>query len=258
MEYGICNLSVIPLREKASHKSEMVTQLLFGETYSIIQNYNDWLQIKCDHDQYYGWINRKQHTDISSIQHDKLKACEVSYVIDFVNTISKSNSQIPIFIGSKLYNFDGLNSKFLNQKYAFNGQAIAPGTFEWTDEKIIKTAKKYLNTPYFWGGRSVFGIDCSGFVQNLFHLFNHNLPRDAHQQAEVGDLVNFLKEARTGDLAYFSDELEQINHVGMLLNENQIIHASGCVKIDKIDHYGIFNESSKKYSHKLRIIKRLL
>ena len=123
---------------------------------------------------------------------------------------------------------------------------------------MIKNAFYFLNSPYLWGGRTPFGIDCSGFVQIAARLSGISLPRDTQEQAEEGEIINLISEAKPGDLAFFDNIDGRIIHVGIILENGQIIHASGKVRIDTIDHQGIFNEESKKYSHQLRVIKRII
>jgi gamma-D-glutamyl-L-lysine dipeptidyl-peptidase len=123
-------------------------------------------------------------------------------------------------------------------------------------ENIRQVALQYLDVPYLWGGKSFFGIDCSGFCQQVFRHFGINLPRDAYQQAEKGEVVGFLQEVVCGDLAFFDNEEGRITHVGLMLNTHEIIHASGKVRIDKIDHQGIINSETGVRTHQLRIIKR--
>jgi len=253
MDTGICFLSVIPVRESANDRSQMVTQLLFGETYKIIQQQEKWLKIMVTHDNYEGWIDRKQHQALN--EKEAVQNYAMSY--DLVHPLQNQDSHIPLLIGSKIHNYDGINAKLNKHKWTFNGKAINAKDLIFNDKRITKLVMKYLHAPYLWGGRSPFGIDCSGLTQNIFQFFNIKLPRDAYQQAAEGYAIGFVNEAKIGDLAFFGDE-EKITHVGIILENQKIIHASGKVRIDKIDHYGIFNETEKKYSHKLRIIKRII
>ena len=128
---------------------------------------------------------------------------------------------------------------------------------EFNVEVLVALGRPFLGTAYLWGGKSIFGVDCSGFVQQLYKLFGIFLPRDAYQQAEVGELVGFLQEAKLGDLAFFDNDEGRITHVGMLLSDRLIMHASGNVRIDPIDHAGIIHRITGKRTHHLRLIKRV-
>ena len=257
MNFGICTLSVIPCRKEPSSTSEMVTQLLFGETYTIIEDKEDWLNITTNFDQYPCWISAKQHTRLTQTEFNKLTnqtlSSELVQVIN--NTISQS--VFPITIGASLPNFKDNKVTIGEVSYSFEGQTTDI-TQKRSIEDLKQTAYVFLNAPYLWGGRSPFGIDCSGFTQLVYKLNGHILPRDASQQVELGVPLSFVEEAEAGDLAFFDNEQGAIVHVGMVLNNQHIIHASGSVRIDKFDHYGIFSSDTKKYTHMLRVIKKII
>lgn len=257
MSFGICSLSIIPCRKDPSSTSEMVTQLLFGETYTIIEDREDWLQITTNYDNYPCWISAKQHTRITDSDFKSLKVNLVSS--ELVQVINQSNDQMvfPITIGATLPNFKNGNLKIGDNSFAFEGQTN-DSSVKKTIKEIKETAYLFLNAPYLWGGRSPFGIDCSGFTQLVYKLNGYQLPRDASQQVEIGTALSFVEEAEAGDLAFFDNEEGNIVHVGIILENQQIIHASGCVRIDKFDHYGIFHSENKKYSHMLRVIKKVI
>jgi gamma-D-glutamyl-L-lysine dipeptidyl-peptidase len=248
-EKAICKISVIPVRAEHSDRSEIVSQLLFGETCTVIEKYENWCKIKCDWDDYEGWIDGKQ---IESLQKN-FKTEHLTFQL--AHSCHKQDNHIPLLLGSSLPDFDGLNFSYNKEKYIFNGITLKTGTDNL--DKIKKIAMKYHNAPYLWGGRSPFGIDCSGLTQMIYKFLDIKLPRDAYQQAEMGDVVNFAGEARTGDLAFFGNE-EKITHVGMIMENGNIIHASGYVRIDILDHVGIYNADIKKYTHKLKVIKRII
>ena len=159
-------------------------------------------------------------------------------------------------MGSSLSAFKNGKAFWRKNSVHFKGEIWNPEEVNITNKIIKQVAFKFLNTSYLWGGKSVFGIDCSGFTQMTYKFLNVPLPRDAWQQAEKGTVINFLQEAHCGDLAFFDSEAGNIIHVGILLNEHEIIHSSGKVRIDKIDTQGILNLESKQRTHKLRIIKR--
>ncbi len=257
MSYGICSLSVVPCRKEPSSTSEMVTQLLFGETYTIVEEGEEWHRIVTSFDNYPCWISAKQHSKLSEKEYSSLNSNLInSELVQIISDLS-TNSIFPITIGASLPNYKNKQTIFSNSSFLFEGQT-SDFTIKKTIKELKETAYLFLNAPYLWGGRSPFGIDCSGFTQLVFKLNGYKLPRDASQQVELGTPLSFVEEAEPGDLAFFDNEDGHIVHVGMVLENQQIIHASGCVRIDKFDHYGIFHSDNKKYSHMLRVIKKII
>lgn len=257
MNFGICLLSIIPCRKEASSTSEMVTQLLFGETYQIIENGEDWLKIITSFDNYPCWISRKQSFEISENEFKKIEPSVLNSELVQVIVNNQNETVFPITIGATLPNFANNLISVGSSSFTFEGNTINSSHKKNTQE-LKQTAYLFLNAPYLWGGKSPFGIDCSGFTQLVFKINGYNLPRDASQQVELGHPLSFVEEAMPGDLAFFDNEEGNIIHVGLIIDNQQIIHASGCVRIDKFDHYGIFNTDTKKYSHMLRVIKRII
>lgn len=249
IDKAICKISTSPIRAEHSDRSEMISQLLFGETCTVLDKHENWCKIKCDWDGYEGWLDCKQ---LDILQKD-VKTNHLSFQL--AHSCHQKDNHIPILLGSSLPHFDGINFSYNKEKFIFNGTTIE--TVETNFDRIKKIALKYHNAPYLWGGRSPFGIDCSGLTQMTYKFLNIPLPRDAYQQAELGQVVNFAAEAKTGDLAYFGNE-EKITHVGIILENGEILHASGFVRIDILDHIGIYNRETKKYTHKLKVIKRIV
>jgi len=241
---GICLLPVIPMRKKKSDKSEMINQILFGETFKILKQSSNWSHVELKHDKYQGWIDNKQYHAIKHSNKDFVISNKKTTNIK-VNSINQ-----PLILGSLIPKNKVLR-KELKISENLNFCKIEP-----INSWFIKIAKKYLNTPYLWGGRTPLGIDCSGYTQIVYRCFNINLPRDAYQQVEKGTPVLNLKDSQIGDLAFFGKS-KKITHVGIILDKNKIIHASGKVRIDSLDKKGIFNIDSKSYSHQLQTIKRV-
>ena len=238
MSYGICNLSVIPIRREGSHTSEMVSQLLYNEMYEVLDEKPGWKLIRTMSDHYEGWIQGIQHHEIGEQEVLALQAKE-SYIVDQPTITYKGKS---LSIGT-----------IVHEPVA--GSMTIPGRF--VPAMMIEFAQKLMDAPYLWGGRSIFGIDCSGFVQLCARAAGKLLPRDASEQVKEGELVYFLPEIQPGDLAFFGNEDGKIVHVGMMLDNERIIHASGKVRIDYLDQTGIFNKERNEHTHRLQVIKRI-
>jgi hypothetical protein len=253
MEYGICNLAIIPLRAEPSDKSEQVSQLLFGEAFEILEWKDRWVRVITAYDQYEGWIGRLQFVMLGHIAFKSLAQVPPPITYRAVTQAWKKpdNTVLYLPVSSSLVFLKGTTCHINNEKFEIIGEIGETAS-------IDVTAKSFLNTPYLWGGRTHYGIDCSGFTQTVYKLQGIHLRRDASMQAEQGDTVNSISEAKLGDLAFFDNDGGRITHVGLMLNDTDIIHASGRVKIDSIDSQGIYSEEQKKYTHKLRIIKRLV
>lgn len=260
MKYGICNLSVVPCRVEPSDRSEMVTQLLFGETVKIYEEKKgDWRRIKTSYDDYDCWVDKKQIEEISIEEFEEINSNSSGLSAELIHVIQNKETAefIPIVIGSSLPKYNKNKVSFGNSDFVFDGQVYHCDK-KSLKIKLVENAFLFLNTPYLWGGRSPFGIDCSGFSQLLYKLNGIKLPRDAYQQAKIGQTLSFVEESEAGDLAFFDNEEGNIIHVGMVLDNNRIIHASGKVRIDKLDHQGIYNVESNRYSHRLRLIKKII
>jgi hypothetical protein len=259
MQHGICLLSVVPCRKEPSGTSEMVTQLLFGDYYRVLTVQDDWLHIEIAYDLYHCWISIKQHFKITenSFKHLQKSPWPLNDALVSPITNQQSGQLIHLTLGASLPFLQAGQIRFENYAFAYEG-AVQDGSHKKSAEDILHTANQLLHAPYLWGGKSPFGIDCSGFTQVVYKLNGYKLPRDANQQVNLGEPLSFVEEAEAGDLAFFDNEEGRIVHVGILLNNQSIIHASGYVRVDKFDHYGIFNQDTGKYSHTLRVIKRLL
>ena len=255
---GICRLSIVPVRKEPAHNSEMVTQLLFGDHYKVLSVTPDrnWLHIMNYFDNYEGWIDVKQHKEISEEYFHDLINNELKISTDITTSILYRKKTLQIVMGSVLP-FANNELFDIEEHFAFNGESKDLG--QKRDFEFIRTiALKYLNTPYLWGGKTPFGIDCSGFVQMVFMISGYKLKRDTFEQVRQGLTVEELKNARPGDLAFFSDKEGKVRHVGIIFEENKIIHASGRVRIDILNQNGIFNDKNKIQTHKLNCIKRIL
>ena len=252
--FGICNLAIIPLRFEPSDKSEIVSQVLFGEHFEILEQLKQWSKIKLQYDDYEGWVDSKQYQIISETEYHQLSEDAIVLNADLVEYITAPNNLLlTITLGASL---SFLNHGDINtSNYNFEGTKIS-GTK--TKDCLLNTAFMFLNAPYLWGGKTPFGVDCSGFTQMVYKLNGYKLMRDASQQSKQGEALSFIEESEPGDLAFFDNEDGNIIHVGIIMEDNYIIHASGKVRIDRLDHLGIYNAEANKHTHKLRVIKKII
>jgi hypothetical protein len=257
MKKGICLLSMVPVRETASDRSQMLNQLLFGDRVDIKDQYKSWLLIESEDDTYAGWVDEHQITLLSEDEASNNIQANDFFLADDVVHLKSDKQALLVTLGSRLPGWDGQKVRVGNQEFVFE---VPPRIFTGVKNmsELIKMAHRYVGSPYLWGGRSLFGIDCSGFTQIVFRMAGHKLPRDSADQAMLGTTINFIHEAKAGDLAFFENEEAQIVHVGILLGDGFILHASGEVRKDRVDHEGIYNENLHRYTHKLRIIKRVV
>lgn len=242
MEYGICHLAIVPCRKEPSDRSEMVSQFLFGEQFEILEREAKWTRVRGLHDSYESWVDNRQFIALDA-------------PIAGVRSLEMLSG-----VGDLRVPFGALLPDYVNETFEWNKERVV---FEGVvgplkPEDLFAHNGKWLHAPYLWGGRSTFGVDCSGLVQVMFALVGKQLPRDASQQAGIGTTIQLIGLALPGDLAFFDNEEGDIVHVGVIVEDQKVMHASGKVRIDPIDQEGIFNAEKGKYTHKLRLVKRVL
>ncbi|MCL1675276.1 C40 family peptidase [Elizabethkingia meningoseptica] len=238
MNKGICNVSVAPVRADKTDKAEIVTEILYGESADIMEAQSNWTKIKMHYDGYEGWMDTKQ---ISPVEDDFLAKRKTHLITEPFQSRVMETGKVLLSMGSEV-SFETIHAQ--------RGATVR--------QSIVETAKEFLNVPYLWGGKSFFGVDCSGFTQLVLKVHDIKIPRDAYQQGEVGEPLSFIEEAQPGDLAFFENSEGRIIHVGFMLENSQIIHAHGKVRIDTLDSSGIFNKEQNRHTHKLRFIRNIL
>ncbi|MDH5398391.1 MAG: C40 family peptidase [Cyclobacteriaceae bacterium] len=257
-EKGICRLSAVPIRKDPDHRSEMVSQLVFGEHYSVMEYSNDkqWLKVKNFFDDYVGWITANQHVVIPEDYFEQINASDYKTCLDVTSTILYNKSQVNIFMGSIIP--IATNEIFqMEEQLAFNGEAKRLS--EKRDADFInQMARRLLNSPYLWGGRTPFGLDCSGFVQLIFKIAGYKLHRDSYLQSGHGVSIESIEEVLPGDLAFFRNDEGHVEHVGIILEGHKIIHVHGKVKIDVLTGDGIKDNKTTRCSHHHPFYKRVI
>ena len=252
---AICCVPVSPLRAEPSHRSEMVSQQLFGECCEILEQTKEWARVRCSYDGYEGWCQASHLVEVDEMEFEKGGN---ALTPDWINTLEYNGHPMVVPMGSALTAMKNGRAHWRKNQVHFKGKVWDPVTAARDTKSFRQLVFKFLNTPYLWGGKTVFGADCSGFTQAIFKFLHIPLLRDAWQQASQGEPVGFLEETRAGDLAFFDNEEGKITHVGILLNASEIIHASGKVRVDKIDNMGIVQAENFQRTHHLRLIKRVL
>lgn len=251
-------MGVIPIRKEASHKSEMISQLLFGEHYKVLSYSDDnkWVSIENHYDQYTGWVAANQHNEISPEYFDQVTESDYKICLDIFSTILYRKSPITIPIGSIIP--ISTNELFkMEERLAFAGEAKSlrqKREFEY----IKQVALKFLNAPYLWGGRTPLGIDCSGFVQVVFKIGGFELYRDTSQQVEQGVEIKGIEACIPGDLAFFKNSNGSVDHVGIIIEDNKILHASGRVRIDNLSVDGITDKVTGLVTHSDMLFRRII
>lgn len=253
MERFICENIFVPLRSGPSHKSEMLSQVLFGEKYSIIDQSGSWLKIETVFDNYSGWIDSDHVQHTSSDNEDKGAVLSRS-----LYCFRNDETKLVLEPGCEIYNCDFKKKAFLIGKNLYKTQEDFDEKFISTKDSLPETALRFINSPYIWGGRLPSGIDCSGLTQLVYKIHGTALPRDSWNQSEAGRSIDFIDATEPGDLVFFDNDRGRISHTGMILSRGLVIHASGRVRIDRIDHQGIYKPEKNGYSHKLRLIRRIL
>jgi gamma-D-glutamyl-L-lysine dipeptidyl-peptidase len=260
MNYGISSLSLIPVRKEPSEKSEMVTQVLFGEHFEIGELLVGWSKVVLAYDGCEGWIDSKMITPLNLRALKKLEKRPSAVSGDIISLVPVNNEQnLMLVSGSTLPVWRPYLKEFTVNKHTYKSTGeVYYGNIKNPRGVVIGQALKYFNAPYLWGGRSPFGIDCSGFTQIIYKMVGIKIPRDASEQVKLGQPLSFVDEAEPGDLAFFDDDEGNIVHVGIIWKRNKIIHASGKVRVDHVDHFGIFNIDLKRYTHKMRVMKKII
>lgn len=252
MENAICNVAAAPMRAEPAHRSEMSNQLLFGETMQVLEHKDEWLRVKTNYDEYEGWIT-----------HHLIQNYDPSMVADpwrfvasgLVNPVTAGNQLINAPMGSFLSGYSEETRTLWDETYKYHG--TVKDTKQAVEiDYLWKISHAWLNAPYLWGGKTFMGVDCSGFVQTLFKVMGIKIPRDAWQQALAGEEIKDVENTKTGDLAFFHNEKGRVTHVALILQPNQVIHASGKVRVDILNESGIINSDNGKKTHDFNGIRR--
>ena len=258
MDYGVCRLAVVSVRRESGEGAEQVTQLLFGDHYEVLSQSKDkkWFRIRIAYDQYEGWLDVKQHHSISKDYFDQINLADFKITTEITSWILYKKNPLSIVMGS-IVPISASELFKIEEQFAFNGESKSLG--QRRDFDYLKSiALRYMHSPYQWGGKSPFGLDASGFTQMVFKITGYTLQREVSQQMQQGKMVKGFSEAKPGDLAFFQDQDGKNIHVGIVLEDDKIIHSSGRVRIDHFTEEGILNSESRIFTHSFRLLRRVL
>lgn len=269
MGYGIALHSIIPVRAEASEAAAQTTQILFGETFDVLEQKPRWNRVKLHQDGQEGWIDEKMCTPMSAKEYKAYKAAyktAATVAFPMAYAVSENNGQtIPLTAGTKLTNYQSpmtneagpARFEILGVGFRIDPSMVITAPREMNEQNLLQTVRFFLNIPYLWGGKNAMGMDCSGFTQIVMSLFGKNLKRNASEQVTQGREIKSLAKVQAGDLLFFDHEDAKISHVGIAIDKDRIIHCSGRVKVEKLDETGIFNAEQGNYSHHLVTIRRI-
>ena len=246
----VCVVPVSPLRAERAHKSEMVSQLLFGDVVRVMEDEGYWQKVQVHYDGYEGWCTASHL--IPLLRNDYP---EPSFTGNWVNRMNVNDVPMYLPFGCDISFL--LHPEFTDgsTRFRYEGKFFEADLQKGFAENVAIISNTFLNTAYLWGGRSVFGIDCSGFTQLACKMAGVKILRDAWQQAEQGNEVS-INEAKRGDLAFFNNENGKVVHVGILLEPDLIVHAAGKVRIDRFCSEGIVRIDTSERTHTLYSIRR--
>lgn len=250
MQYGICSLSIVPVYESPDEASGMVSQLLYGEVFKVPESRKNWSRVRAFLDQSEGWIRNTQLQFIEETAYNELGgsiACGCAS--DLISHIeSEEGLLLPVPLGASVGGATALNHQHEGEVFPLQQRK----------QNLVSTALMFLNSPELKGGRSPFGIDAPGLSQLVYKTQGVLLKRQPDQQALQGSPLSFIEESEPGDLAFFDGPEGVINHVGIIMGDNYLVHCHGKVRVDRLDHTGIFNTELRNYTHSLRVIVKIL
>ncbi|MEM8509810.1 MAG: C40 family peptidase [Bacteroidota bacterium] len=250
MEYGLGHLSIVPIRLSPDEDAGMISQIIYGDHFKIKESRKTWSRIRITYDGCEGWVQNNQITRISETSFRKIEQQDPIYSTDFITHVcTGDNVFLPVLLGSRMDIAPILQHTM---------EEAMPIAIKSSKNNLVTTALLYLNCPYLKGGKSPFGIDSSGFTQMVYKINGYRLLRTTEQQATQGEPLSFIEESEAGDMVFFDNSEGSIDHVGIILENNYVIHCFGSVRIDRIDHTGIFDVRKRRYTHQLRVIKKVI
>lgn len=254
--FALGKFTAAAIRTQARDRSELASQLLLGEPVEILDSGRAFCRIRCSDDDFEGYVRSDQLHRVDELAY-RHQRDNPAFALDLFASLLGERHGLPISFGGRLGEYDGLRLRHADQHYTYSGQAALSADLRTDAELLLRFARRWLYVPQLVGGRTPSGVGAAALVQLVARLVNLRLPRTAGAMSHHGRPVDFVVQCQPADLAFFDGPRGQIDHVGLLLPESRILHVDGCVRVDAVDHYGIFNYELGRYTHRLRIVKRL-
>ncbi|KEO74921.1 C40 family peptidase [Anditalea andensis] len=236
-EYGVCRLSVINLYAEPRLGTGLITQLLFGETYVVLDRSScrKWLKVVGTDDTGEGWMAALQHQDVSHKEFMLFNDQDYQITLAPISTIYFKGQILHLLPGSNLH--VSQNELFdMGESIRFTGES-RPQSLKASRQQISQIALSFLNVPAQFGGRSFFGIGAGAFVHLVFKIGGYSFPRFLSQIILKGKLMN-PEGALPGDILIFANDRKVHDHVGIYLGEGEMIHVNGKVTRNKVNLNG--------------------
>lgn len=254
--YGVVNVSVCNIHTKADFASPMSTQGLLGMPVRILQH-SRWFRIQTP-DGYIDWVHPSVVVPMDAQKmkswNDASKVIVTAHYGLVYTSPDASSSVVSDVVAGNRLKLEGTTGDYYSVSYpdgrrGYLLRALAMPESAWRASlrldatALIRTALSFNGIPYLWAGLSPKGVDCSGLVRLVFFMYDVLLPRDASQQARVGERINILPDfsnVKVGDLIFFgrpatADRQESVTHVAIYMGKKRFIHAQGDVHVSSFD-----------------------
>ncbi len=254
--YALGRFTAAAIRPQAKPRAELASQLLLGEPVTVLEPGKQFSRVRCCDDDFEGYVRSDQLLEVDESTFRRQRD-NPAFALELYSSLMGERHGLPVTFGARLPEYDGMRLRHGRRPFTYSGQAAMSEDLRSEPDLLLRFARRWLYTPELTGGRTPTGVDAAALIQLVARLVNVKLPRTAEAMSHHGRMIDFVVQAQPADLAFFDDRRGQINHVGLLLPDSRILHVHDRVRVDAIDHYGIFNYDLGSYTHRLRIVKRL-
>ena len=254
---AIGRYAVAPIWKRPRAGSILQSQLLLGEPVRVLEAVDAFSRVAYDRGRGEGYVRTDQLVTVDESLY-KEQEQNPALVLEPYGHLLSDVRGVPVTFGARLPRFDGLQTQLGAERFRFSGQAVFPGHQAIDAALLLRLGRKWLYVPEQASGRTPVGVGAVELVQLLYALTGTDLPRNLTAMLGEGRTVDFVEQCQPGDLAFFDGGRGGLSHVGILMPGSEVLHVDGRVRVDAIDHFGIFDREAGCYTHRLRIVRRLL